>query len=274
MLPAEARREEAHRALVERARSGDSDAFAELVRMHRAQALGWANAIARDAYLAEDIVQDALIRAFLHLGTLLDTSRFLPWLHRIVRNQANMRLRRGGPYAKEQPFSGFGRNGSRSGAWNRGGGGMSDKAGAGAYGSADAGARSGADHGGADSVDWGDLDRVLFHLSRSVADIARQQGDPAGALLRQETLQGIRDLLRCLSKRERSMFEAHFFEELPPAEIAALFGTTTANVYNVLSRSRAKVQKERIRASLFVFVQRRASLGLPSRRVLQPPPDF
>lgn len=91
-----AAKQEADRELVERARSGDQEAFSELVRTHRAKAYGWANKITRDAYLAEDIVQDALIRAFLHLGALADTSRFLPWLQTIVRNQAYMKLRRGG----------------------------------------------------------------------------------------------------------------------------------------------------------------------------------
>ncbi|MFC0216415.1 RNA polymerase sigma factor [Paenibacillus chartarius] len=247
LLPSEADRERAQRALVERARSGDHEAFGELVRMHRAQALGWAHALAQDTYLAEDIVQDALIRAFLHLGSLMDSGRFLPWLHRIVRNQAYTRLRRGGPYAKEQPMTSLPRSAGR--------------------------AKEQADSD-PHPADWGDIDRILFHLSRHAADEAQRRGDPTEALLRQEMLRGLHELLHCLSARERSVFEAHFFGELPPEEIASLLGTSKANVYNLLSRSRAKVQKERIRVSLCLYVQRRAALGLPKRRILAPPPDY
>ncbi|WP_235885407.1 RNA polymerase sigma factor [Paenibacillus cymbidii] len=61
--------------LVERARAGNHEAFDELVRKHRAAALGVANRMVRDIHLAEDVVQDALIRAFMHLGTQPPKSR-------------------------------------------------------------------------------------------------------------------------------------------------------------------------------------------------------
>ncbi|RCW49151.1 RNA polymerase sigma factor (sigma-70 family) [Paenibacillus prosopidis] len=231
------------RELVERARSGDQEAFGELVRRHRAKALGLAGSLTKDVYLAEDIVQEALIRAFLHLGTLTDSNRFIPWLHRIVRNQAYMKLRRGGPHGKERPFVCFM---SQSGL------------------PADSGRNE-------QAVDWSDIDCILFHLTDHAADEARNGQNPEQYLLRQEVLQSIHMLIRCLNKRERDIFEARFFGELPPAEIADLFDTTTANVYNTLSRSRVKLQKERIRISISLYVQRRASLGLPRRRILTPP---
>jgi RNA polymerase sigma factor (sigma-70 family) len=237
--------QEADRELVERARSGDQEAFSELVRTHRAQAYGWANTIARDAYLAEDIVQDALIRAFLHLGTIADASRFLPWLQTIVRNQAYMKLRRGGPFAKEQPFAGFN---SESGYFDTG------------YG------------GDRDSMDWGDTDRILFRFSRSAAEESQLGSDPAKSMLRKELMEQLRSLLHCLSRRERQIFEAHFFRELPPEEIAQLFDTTRANVYNLLSRSRTKVQKERIRVTIRLYVRQRAELGQKRVHILQSPP--
>jgi RNA polymerase sigma factor (sigma-70 family) len=212
--------------------------------MHRAQAYGWAATIAKDSHLAEDIVQDALIRAFLHLGSLIDTSRFLPWLQRIVRNQAYMKLRRGGPFGKESPFTGFGA----------------------LYGDA-----RGEQDRETNSMDWGDIDRILFRLSRSAAAEAEQSGDPARGVLRSELMDSLRLLLNCLSKRERQIFEAHFFSELSPAEIAALFDTTTANVYNLLSRSRSKVQRERIRVAVRLYVHRRAELGLKRVNILPPP---
>ncbi len=91
--------------LVARAREGDPDAFGELVRRHRARAIGVAKTLTQDPHMAEDIVQEALVKAFLKLGTLVDEGRFAPWLSRIVRNEAYMKLRRGGPHGKERPFA-------------------------------------------------------------------------------------------------------------------------------------------------------------------------
>lgn len=76
--PASQREEEQDETLVERAKAGDQEAFGELVRRHRSKVYGYARSYTQEAYLAEDIVQDALIRAFLHLGTLVDSRRFLP----------------------------------------------------------------------------------------------------------------------------------------------------------------------------------------------------
>ncbi|MDQ0062797.1 RNA polymerase sigma factor (sigma-70 family) [Paenibacillus harenae] len=227
--------------LVERARAGENEAFGELVRRHRAKALGLAGTLTKDAYMAEDIVQEALIRAFLHLGTLTDANRFMPWLHHIIRNQAYMKLRRGGPYAKEKPFIGFM---SQSGMSERG---LNDGA-----------------------MDWSDIDCILFHFASHAEEEVQRGHNPEHHMMRQETLQGIHRLIHCLSKRERSIFEARFFGELPPSEIAELFDMTTANVYNLLSRSRAKLQKERIRHSISLHVQRRSALGMPRRKLLAP----
>jgi RNA polymerase sigma factor (sigma-70 family) len=231
--------------LVERARSGDQEAFSSLVRKYRAQALGWVNVLTTDSYMAEDIVQDALIRAFLHLGTLMDTRRFLPWLHRIVRNQANMKLRRGGPFARERPFSNFEQKERSSfGTQSR-----------------------------EDPKEWGDIDHILFHLAHSSSTLA-QNNNPMDGFMRKEMLRSLYSLLKCLNKREKSIFESHFFDQLSPSEIAILFETTTDNVYNSLSRSRNKVRKERIRISLSDFISNRVSQGLASKRVLLPPPIF
>lgn len=228
---------------VNRARSGDQEAFSELVRLHRAKALGLAGSLTKDAYLAEDIVQEALIRAFLHLGSLTDNSRFAAWLQRIVRNQAYMKLRRGGPYGNERPFESF-----TSGTQEQSGNGMN-----------------------AEAVDWCDIDSILFHLAGRAQEASKNCSSPEQGLILKETLQGIHMLIRCLNKRERDIFEARFFGELPPSEIASLFGTTTAGVYNSLSRSRTKLQKERIRISISLYVERRAALGLPRRKILTPP---
>lgn len=90
--------------LVIRAQAGEREAFGELVRRHRAKVYGYARAITQESYLAEDIVQDALLRAFLHLSKLVDAERFLPWMQRIVRNQAYTRLK-ARPTLQEQTFT-------------------------------------------------------------------------------------------------------------------------------------------------------------------------
>ena len=91
------------RDLVKYAQAGEHEAFGELVRRHRSKVYGYARTITRESYLAEDIVQEALIRAFMHLGKLVDVQRFLPWVHRIVRNQAYTRLK--GSSARREQYS-------------------------------------------------------------------------------------------------------------------------------------------------------------------------
>lgn len=83
------------RSLVERARSGDRDAFDSLVletidTMHRR-----ALAILGNAADAEDVTQDAYVAAWRGLRTLREVERFDAWLGRILLNACRMRLRRG-----------------------------------------------------------------------------------------------------------------------------------------------------------------------------------
>jgi RNA polymerase sigma-70 factor (ECF subfamily) len=72
------------RDLVERARKGDHDAFAELAAAAISRLDGAAWLILRDADQAKDAVQNALVRAWRDLPTLRDPDRFDAWLHRIL----------------------------------------------------------------------------------------------------------------------------------------------------------------------------------------------
>jgi RNA polymerase sigma-70 factor (ECF subfamily) len=74
------------RTLVERARRGDHDAFAELVDGALARLDAAARLILRDPELARDAVQEALIRAWRDLPGLRDPARFDAWLHRLTVN--------------------------------------------------------------------------------------------------------------------------------------------------------------------------------------------
>ena len=71
------------RALVERA-GGDHDAFAALVGAALARLDAAARLILRDAELARDAVQEAMVRAWRDLPGLRDPDRFDAWLHRLT----------------------------------------------------------------------------------------------------------------------------------------------------------------------------------------------
>lgn len=85
--------------LVQRAQDGDASAFGELISLHERAALSVAYAATGDAASAGDVTQDAFLRAWERLSDLRDTSRFGPWLCRIVRNLATDAARRRPPTA-------------------------------------------------------------------------------------------------------------------------------------------------------------------------------
>jgi RNA polymerase sigma-70 factor (ECF subfamily) len=79
---------------VDRARQGDGEAFDALARVVGDRCMAIACRILRDADLAEDAVQAALITAWRELRTLRDADRFEPWLHRILTNECYAEARR------------------------------------------------------------------------------------------------------------------------------------------------------------------------------------
>lgn len=70
--------------LVDRARRGDRHAFAELARASGARLDATARLILRDPDLAQDAVQETLIRAWRSLPGLRDPATFDHWLHSLV----------------------------------------------------------------------------------------------------------------------------------------------------------------------------------------------
>ena len=72
------------RDLVELARQGDRDAFAGLVHQVSDALFAVAYRILRDADLAEDALQDALVTSWRQLPKLRDPDRFEAWLRRIL----------------------------------------------------------------------------------------------------------------------------------------------------------------------------------------------
>jgi RNA polymerase sigma-70 factor (ECF subfamily) len=86
--------------LVARARGGDPDAFRALLERHRDRVYALALRIVRSAPDAEEVAQDAFVRAWLALPRFRGEARFSTWLHRIAARRAldraaTLRLRRG-----------------------------------------------------------------------------------------------------------------------------------------------------------------------------------
>ena len=79
---------------VDRARRGDLLAFEELVRAFQADVFAFAWHLTRDRSLAEDVTQEAFLRAFRFLGGFRTDQRFGSWLFSITRNCAMDALRR------------------------------------------------------------------------------------------------------------------------------------------------------------------------------------
>jgi RNA polymerase sigma-70 factor, ECF subfamily len=78
---------------VERVLRGDGEAYGELVGRHMRRAFSVAHRIVQQREDAEDVVQEAFMRALEHLDTLARGRPFRPWFTRIVVNTA-LNLRR------------------------------------------------------------------------------------------------------------------------------------------------------------------------------------
>jgi RNA polymerase sigma-70 factor, ECF subfamily len=74
--------------LVQRAKAGDRQAFAELVRMHQGVVRAYLSARVRGAEVVEDLAQEAFVRAYCGLSSfeLPESGRTRPWLLGIARN--------------------------------------------------------------------------------------------------------------------------------------------------------------------------------------------
>ena len=79
--------------LIERARRGDEEAYAELVHAYEGIAFRTAFLLTRSAADAEDAAQDAFVKAWRALGRFRAGAPFKPWLLRIVANEAHNRRR-------------------------------------------------------------------------------------------------------------------------------------------------------------------------------------
>ncbi|MEU9171777.1 sigma-70 family RNA polymerase sigma factor [Streptomyces sp. NPDC048420] len=79
-------------AVIARVRAGDPEAYAELVRAHTGIALRAAAVLGAGAD-AEDVVQQAFVKAYCALGRFKEGSAFKPWLLSIVANETRNTVR-------------------------------------------------------------------------------------------------------------------------------------------------------------------------------------
>jgi RNA polymerase sigma-70 factor, ECF subfamily len=78
---------------VARAQRGEPDVLAAIMRQHNRRMFRIARAILRNDAEAEDIVQDAFVKAFTELGSLREPSSAAAWLAKITANLAISRVR-------------------------------------------------------------------------------------------------------------------------------------------------------------------------------------
>jgi RNA polymerase sigma-70 factor (ECF subfamily) len=85
------------RQLIERSQAGDRLAFEELVRRHADRLYAVVLRFVADADEAEEVTQDAFLRAWRSIDKFEFRSRFFTWLYRIGINEAKRRAERGPP---------------------------------------------------------------------------------------------------------------------------------------------------------------------------------
>ncbi|KMK77180.1 hypothetical protein AB990_06420 [Alkalihalobacillus pseudalcaliphilus] len=99
-----------------------------------------------------------------------------------------------------------------------------------------------------------------------------EQNNPTEHLLRAEIFEQIQRLLECLSMKERHVFKLYFFAGFSANDIAMHLHTDKSNIYNLLSRAKRKVQKERIIVSIDQYVIERKRINKKQTNILRTPP--
>src|SRR5689334_18376343 len=81
--------------LVRHVLAGERALFEQLMRRHNSRVYRAARAVLRNDDEAEDVMQDAFVRAYEHLHEFEGRARFSTWLTRIAVHEALARVRRG-----------------------------------------------------------------------------------------------------------------------------------------------------------------------------------
>lgn len=80
--------------LIQKILRGDTAAFAVLVNQYQSLAFGMAYKITQSREVAEEVAQDAFLKAYRGLAGFKQEAKFSTWLYRIVYTTAVSRLRR------------------------------------------------------------------------------------------------------------------------------------------------------------------------------------
>ncbi len=80
--------------LIERILGGEKEVFYQLIRPYERRVYAMAFGILQDATEAEDVAQETMLKAFIHLKQFRGDARFSTWLTRVAINEARMRIRK------------------------------------------------------------------------------------------------------------------------------------------------------------------------------------
>jgi len=81
------------RSIIRAIRKGDQQAYAEVMQLYQRRVIALALMIVRDSGAAEDVAQDAFVRAYTHLDRYDEEREFYPWLATITVRLARNWLR-------------------------------------------------------------------------------------------------------------------------------------------------------------------------------------
>jgi len=93
-MSADAKRHPQDEDLVRRAQGGDDEAFRDLMETYKRRAYGVALGIVGDPDEAQDVVQDAFVKAYYKLKEFRFGANFYTWFYRLLVNQAIDRWRK------------------------------------------------------------------------------------------------------------------------------------------------------------------------------------
>ena len=91
--------------VVARVLAGETGMFEIIMRRHNQRLYRVARAILRNDGEAEDVMQDAYVRAYEHLDQFAGRAKFSTWLTRIAVHEALARQNRGSRYQELEPMS-------------------------------------------------------------------------------------------------------------------------------------------------------------------------
>jgi RNA polymerase sigma-70 factor (ECF subfamily) len=80
--------------LVEYVIKKEKEAYGELVKRYQEKLLRYANYLLQDEHMAEDVVQESFIKAFVNLKGFNTKRVFSSWIYRIVHNEAINKIRK------------------------------------------------------------------------------------------------------------------------------------------------------------------------------------